>query len=337
MRRAAAGLAEQAEVLEKLAEAHGDRAVPVFTGMGGSYHVCYAPVTRLAAAGVSAWMLSAAELLHFRLPTLGANTTLIAVSQSGESAEVVSLAERLKAAGGARPRVLAITNGLDNPLARLADLALDTRAGEEGGVSTKTFSAALVVLGAVAEVLAGVDVAAAIARTGADTEQTAGIAARLLSRRDELGSRLASWMGSRSSLVLLGRGCGRAASEMGALTLKEAARFPAEALEAGQFRHGPLELAGPGFAAIVVATDPPTRALDVRLAADLAAAGAKVLLIGPGPSTGPEVLSLSVGSADPTLAPAAAIVPIQILAWRLAVDRGQRSGAFLENVEGDDE
>src|SRR5439155_10087208 len=110
-------------------------------------------------------------------------------------------------------------------------------------------------------------------------------------------------------LALLGRGCARAASEMGALTLKEAVRFPAEALESGQFRHGPLELAGPDFAAVVIATDPVTSALDLRLAADIAKTGAAVLIVSPEGAARTGMLGVAAGALDPAIAPAAAIVP----------------------------
>ena len=66
---------------------------------------------------------------------------------------------------------------------------------------------------------------------------------------------------------------------MGALTLKEAVGLPIESLETAQFRHGPLELAGPDLAAIVIATEPQTRDLDVGLAGELVDAGAAVLLV----------------------------------------------------------
>ena len=61
---------------------------------------------------------------------------------------------------------------------------------------------------------------------------------------------------------------------MGALTLKEAVGLPIESLQTAQFRHGPLELAGPDLAAIVIATEPETRDLDVGLAGELVALGA---------------------------------------------------------------
>ena len=71
--------------------------------------------------------------------------------------------------------------------------------------------------------------------------------------------------------MILGRGPARAAAEMGALTLKEAVGIAVESLETAQFRHGPLELVGPDLAAMVIATEPETGDLDLRLAAELAA------------------------------------------------------------------
>ena len=75
LRRAAAGLAGHLESLEALA-ARPARAL-VFAGMGSSYDACYPAVTALARAGIAATMVDTAELLHFRMPTLGANDDLI--------------------------------------------------------------------------------------------------------------------------------------------------------------------------------------------------------------------------------------------------------------------
>src|SRR5262245_2064188 len=121
LRRAIDALSAQRDVLAELGK-HADR-LPVFTGMGASYHACYPAVNALASRGKAALHVDAAELLHFRLPLLDGHTLLLAVSQSGRSAEVVRLAEAARAEAS-RPLVVAITNGLDNPLARLADLAL---------------------------------------------------------------------------------------------------------------------------------------------------------------------------------------------------------------------
>ncbi len=123
--------------------------------MGSSYDACYPAVTELAQAGVTAVMLDAAELLHFRTAMLGSRTILVAVSQSGESAEVVRAVREVRARPAEQPHVVAVTNGVTNTLAGLADLALDTHAGQEAGPSTMTFAASLVLVAAVGRAIAG--------------------------------------------------------------------------------------------------------------------------------------------------------------------------------------
>jgi glucosamine--fructose-6-phosphate aminotransferase (isomerizing) len=291
----------------------------VFTGMGSSYDACYPIVTALGSAGIAATMLDAAELLHFRLPAVAADTLVVCVSQSGRSAETVRVAEAL-AGRPARPAVVAVTNGADNPLAALADIHLDTRAGEEHGPSTMTFAATLVMLEAVAEALGA-------ERT--DGAEGAALAAeRLVADAEATAETLSDWLDDRPVLTLLARGGARAAAEMGALTLKEAARFPAESLQAAQFRHGPLELAGPEMAAIVFASTEATRALDVGMAAELRTAGARVLVIGDDAALLPGALGFALGDLSDCLSPAVAVIPTQLLAWSLARARGLDPGGY---------
>ena len=116
---------------------------------------------------------------------------------------------------------------------------------------------------------------------------------------------------------------------MGALTLKEAVGLPIESLETAQFRHGPLELAGPDLAAIVIATEPQTRDLDVGLAGELVDAGASVLLVVEEDEGPIRAVCIALGTLDRALAPAVSIVPAQLLAWKLAVQRGRPPGAYL--------
>ena len=106
------------------------------------------------------------------------------------------------------------------------------------------------------------------------------------------------------------------------------AGMPVESLQAAQFRHGPLELAGPELAAIVLATEPETVALDRELAADLARLGAAVLLVTDGAAPG-GMLSIAIGSLDRLLTPAASVVPAQLLAWRLSVATGRIPGSYV--------
>jgi glucosamine--fructose-6-phosphate aminotransferase (isomerizing) len=318
LRRAADALGDQQAALRELGGRAGRASPLAFSGMGSSYDACYAPVTVLGGAGVAAVMADAAEVLHFRRATLGADAL----------AEVVRLAEALRAAA-APPFLVSVTNGLENPLAGLADLALDTRAGDEHGPSTMTFAASLVTLAGVARVLGGeTDTGRVAAMVRNDAERAAASIETMLDRAEDLAGRLAAWLEDRPVLALLGRGTARAASEMGALMLKEAARFPAESLEAAQFRHGPLELAGAGTAVALVATEVATRDLDLGLADELAGHGTAVLVVssdGAGPDRAERV---AVGDLDRLIAPAAGVVPLQLLSWRLAVNRGREPGAY---------
>jgi glucosamine--fructose-6-phosphate aminotransferase (isomerizing) len=328
LRRAARALGDQRDVLSELGARAAEASPIAFSGMGSSYDACYAPVTVLGGAGVPALMADAAEVLHFRRASLGPGALVVVVSQSGRSAEVVRLAEALRAAPS-RPFLVSVTNGLENPLAGVADLALDTAAGEEHGPSTKTFAASLVALAGVARALSdGADIGRVVAAVAGDAERAASSIEAMLEGAEEMADRLAGWLEDRPVLALLGRGTARAASEMGALTLKEAARFPAESLEAAQFRHGPLELAGAGTAVAIVATEEATRDLDLGLAAELSGHGTAVMVVssdGAGPGRAERV---GVGALDRLIGPAAAIVPLQLLSWRLAVDRGRDPGAY---------
>ena len=322
LRRAAAGLAAQAEALDAVATRVGGTLV--FAGMGSSYDACYPAVTALAREGVAAVMTDTAELLHFRLPMLHAGDDLILVSQSGESAETVRAAEQLRSRGDT-PRIIAVTNDPDSSLARAADLTLQTLAGEETGPSTMTFAAALVVIGASALAIAGAKPAEVADRMTHDAEMTATAIDDLLARAS-LADDLVSWHGGRATTVILARGGARAAAEMGALTLKEAVGMPVESLQTAQFRHGPLELAGPDLAAMVIATEPETRDLDLGVADELRALGAAVWTVTAGVSaTG----ATDVGPLGRLLSPAAAIVPAQLLAWRLAILAGREPGAYV--------
>jgi glucosamine--fructose-6-phosphate aminotransferase (isomerizing) len=324
LRRAARALTEQLDTIEAVRDAGRRGGGVVFTGMGGSYDACYPAVNELAVHGVLALQIDAAELLHFRTRVLSAATVLVIVSQSGRSAEVVRLLDAFEDRAE-RPLVLSVTNGLANPLAQRADLRLDTRAGTEQGPSTMTFAASLVQLAAVGGALNGrsdvdpVDRARTAAREASDAVETVledeTIAARIADAAD------------RDTLVLLARGPARAAAEMGALTLKECG-VAAESYETAAFRHGPFELAGPALGAIVVATEPETLALDLGLAADLVGTGASAVVLSSRCDVPDGALWVRIPSVDRLLSSAVSIVPIQLLAWRLANARGRVPGAY---------
>ena len=130
IRRAAERLEDQATTLERLADLpEVARHAAVFTGMGASSAACHVPVTLLTGMGAPATTVDTAELLHFGRALLHRDSVLVVVSQSGRSAEAIRLVDSLEPAH--RPTVVAVTNGVDNPLAASASMALDTAAGPE--------------------------------------------------------------------------------------------------------------------------------------------------------------------------------------------------------------
>src|SRR5262245_3100728 len=327
LRRAADGLTAQRDTLEALAEQAARAGGVVLTGMGSSYDACFPAVNELSARGILALHIDTAELLHFRSHALGSSTVLVVVSQSGRSAEVVRLAETLGDLA-ARPIVLSITNGRDNPLAERAGLRLDTRVGPESGPSTMTFAASMAHLTAVAAVLAGDAPAAGIEDARASAEDAAAAIEALLDRAEPIAEALADVVRDRDTVAVLGRGPSRAAAEMGALTLKESGVM-AEAFSTAAFRHGPFELAGPNLGAVVVATEPETRPLDLRLAGDLVRTGAGVAVIADDALAPDGALAVSIGPTDRSLGSAVSLVPVQLLARRMAFERGRDPGVYL--------
>jgi len=331
LRRAAGSLIEQVEALGPVAGSDVRSRPLLLTGMGSSYHTCLAAASILGRGGVLAVTANAAELLHFRREALTEASLVVMISQSGQSVEVVRLAEEF-AARGRRPPLVAITNGTDNPLASMVDVPLDTAAGEEVGPSTMSYAATFVPLRAlVAVILASPGKAwrHEVEQTVLNARQAADAAGWMLRSPGELAGDLMAWMNGRRSLAILGRGVARGAAETGALVLKEAARFPVEALDAAEFRHGPLELADPNLAVVLLSLEEGIRPLDRRLAEELGRHGAAVMIVGDLNGGADGTRSLGIGRLDPLLSCAVAVIPAQLLAWRLALAGGWHPGEFL--------
>jgi glucosamine--fructose-6-phosphate aminotransferase (isomerizing) len=324
MRAAAASLRAQLSTLEAVrASAAATPERLVVTGMGSSYDAALAFTSVLSRAGAQVLCATASELLHFQSPAIRPGSVVVVISQSGLSAEAVRLATALRARGDVT--LVSITNGLDNELAGVADLALDMAAGEEVGPSTKTFAATMVVLAVLARAVlddgdATLEPAFHLADTAAD--HLAGA----LEDPEVHASALEEWWGERERLVFVGRGAGLASAELAALVMKEAAHIGAFALESAEFRHGPMEMAGPGLAVAIVDIEPATSALEHGLAADLRATGAAVLVIGSDDTDVPPSRAELVG--DPLLDAVIATAPLLLLVWRLSTRRSVVPGEF---------
>ncbi len=260
----------------------------VLSGMGGSHYAAYPAWLALVGRGLPAWWVDTAELLHDAAGLVGGRTLLWLTSQSGESAEIVELLRGLRASS--RPTVVGLTNTPESTLAEAADHVVLLHAGDEQAVSTKTF----------VNTLGAFSLAVATDRT----EAVGGLGRAAAALDDWAGSldaaveRAAALLDGPAGVVIVGRGRSLAAARAGALTIKEAAKTHAEALGSGAFRHGPVELAGPGLAVIVLAGDARAADLNRALAADVAGYGSPVAWVGDGcPEGVPALASPGVDSA----------------------------------------
>src|ERR1700761_3325663 len=237
----------------------------VLTGMGSSHDAALPTWRRLTRQGQAAWWVDTGQLLD--TPELiTATTLLIVTSQSGSSGEVVSLLE-----SGPRPATLvAVTNDETSPLAAAADLVIALHSGDEATVSTKSYLNSLAAHDLLAATLTGTapgDVLA-VAKV---VEEFGGAAGLAPLARELLAA-------GNPRLAYVGFGDYAATALYAGLITKEGAKVAAEGYVGGEFRHGPLELAGAGLTAVLFgADDPDTNPFLRRLGADLIQAGSAVI------------------------------------------------------------
>jgi glucosamine--fructose-6-phosphate aminotransferase (isomerizing) len=301
--------------------AHRDYDRVVFTGMGSS-HVAALPSWRqLVADGRSTWWVDTGQLLDSpRLIT--AATLLVITSQSGASGEIAALLSPAEDFQPARPlAVVGITNEPGSPLGRASDAVILLRSGPEATVSTKSYLNSLAAHQQLLSVLAG---SGAAPGSPADT-------AKLVSDLNPVPAATALAQvvttASHPRIAFVGiRDHGATALYAGLIT-KEAAKIAAEGFIGGQFRHGPLELAGPGLSAILFGAQADDAAGPITgLAADLVATGADVTLVGDLVMPGTRTIVIPRGAALTELAAGAVVA--QHIAVQIARARGIEPGAF---------
>jgi glutamine---fructose-6-phosphate transaminase (isomerizing) len=305
------------EAVRAIARARPRRIV--LSGMGSSLFACYPAFLRLFDAGFAVTWIELAELLHWGASKLDRDALLVLVSQSGETIELLRLLADHRPGG----LILAVTNTPDSTLARQATYVVPIGAGLEQAIATKTYTTSLLALWLLAERILGAaapDLTAALSPTLAAVERFCATGPALVAGLSDI------WFGT-GPVTLLGRGPSLATALAGGLLLKETAKIHAEGMSNAQFRHGPVEIAGSQHRAIVCAGSEQTRYLDMGFAADLAAYGSQVLLLGQvdrGGTTMRDMIELP----PLTLAPLAEIIPLQFLAREIALRHGIVPGAF---------
>ncbi len=288
----------------------------VVTGMGSSFHAAQPLVLRLISQGHHAQAIEASELIHHATALIEPRTLVVAISQSGESVEVVRLLELAER----KAIVLGVTNSAESTLARRSASVILTQAGQETSVSCKTYVATLAALCWLGDQFSS----EARAKQFPELAGAPNAAAQYLSKYRDHVDQLVESLDGIHYLVLTGRGVSLAAAQVGALIIKESARFPAEGMSSASFRHGPLEMVSPELFVLVYAGSDETRQLNLRLAQEVRDCGGRAEAVQAGAADRPFNLPAFTRASLPILE----ILPAQMMALALAARQGFEAGRF---------
>lgn len=266
-----------------------------------------------------------ASEFRYRDPIIGPSTLTLLISQSGETADTLAA---LREAKGKQGLVVSICNVVDSSIARASDGVIYTHAGPEIGVaSTKAFTTQLVALllfalhlGRVRQVLSAEDCRAKIANLLT--------LPRLIEECLELDSQIEQAVPELSiarDFLYLGRGNQYPIALEGALKLKEISYIHAEGYPAGEMKHGPIALIDEQLPVVVLAPDNPTFDKVISNMEEVRSRGGRVILFtsGRGCHLKAQCESLfCLPMADDELMPILASIPMQLLAYHVAVYKG---------------
>ncbi|MDO8964684.1 MAG: glutamine--fructose-6-phosphate transaminase (isomerizing) [Coriobacteriia bacterium] len=292
---------------------------------GTSYHAAL-----VAKNLIEAWARIPVEVdvsseFRYRDPIVDDETLVVAVTQSGETADTLAGVREARERGA---KVIAITNVVGSRVTRESDGVIYTHAGPEIGVAaTKTFTAQIAALTVLALKLAQARGALSDERVASLWEEIVtlpDVVEAILQDLSSLEECAAAYKDACSSLFL-GRGVGVAVAMEGALKLKEISYIHAEAYAAGEMKHGPIALITTEVPVVCVATQGHTYEKVVSNIQEVRARGAEVIVVA---TAGDEDIRkhaehvLHIPRTSEALSAIPASVPLQLLSYYIAKLRG---------------
>jgi glucosamine--fructose-6-phosphate aminotransferase (isomerizing) len=261
---------------------------------------------------------------RYRNPVLLPNTLGLVISQSGETADTLAALRHMKEAGVTTGGIINVPT---SSMAREVDLLLPTHAGPEIGVaSTKAFTCQLAVMAALATNLARVkgrleDEASIVEHL----QQVPEAMSQALSHDAEIEA-MAPKIAAARDVLYLGRGPEYPLALEGALKLKEISYIHAEGYASGEMKHGPIALIDDQVPLIVIAPSGPLFDKTVSNMHEAQARGAQVVLIsdaeGIAQAGENTIATIEMPKVHPLIAPLVYAVPVQLLAYHVAVAKG---------------
>ena len=265
-----------------------------------------------------------ASEFRYRNPIIEDGTIVIAISQSGETADTLAAVEQAKERGAT---VLGLVNVVGSTIARTTDAGVYLRVGPEIGVaSTKAFTAQVAVLAMLAIELGR--------RRHLSTDSAGALLAELMALPQKIESvlgqsdaikQIAEANIDRDNWLFLGRGLNYPVALEGALKLKEISYIHAEGLPAAEMKHGPIALITDGMPAVFIATKSSNYEKIIGNIEEVRARGGKTIVVG---TEGDENIKqyadelITVPDTTEQLQPILTAIPLQLLAYHAAVLRG---------------
>lgn len=299
----------------------------LFTGMGSSYFAPHTSSALLSSHGIYSSVINAGELLHYHRKAIPGDALFVAISQSGESYEIVKLLE-LQDPG---LKCIGITNEEKSTLAGKSGIALLSMAGREDMTSTKTYISTLMVLHIFSLAIAG----SWDERNIAELKEVIIEVDRLVKTSESWIEGVSSHLGHPHFVQVIGRGPSYSSVKQGALMFMEAARNPAAGIYGGEFRHGPMEMVKEGFRAVLFAPGGATFDQALKMAKDITGFGGKVLMITNRREeiSDSGILPFEISCENEYLFPVPAIIPLQFIVNRWATEKGNEPGDFTRGAK----
>jgi len=280
------------------------------TGSGTSYNA--AEITKYLMSKFAKIKIN--TLISSELPfspnEIEPNSTLITISQSGESADVL---EAVKIAKESNAKILSIVNLLNSSLSQQSSLAIGLNCGPEIGVAaTKSFTSQLSILYKICDQLCNGCI-------NPDWEKVSSAISQILSNNSKI-KEIAKSLKDVSDIYVLGRGIHLPIAKEAALKLKELAYIHAEGIPAGELIHGPLALMDSNVYVIIINPNDSTYNDTLNSANQIKARGAKIIGISDKKSNVYDYW-IDIPSIDESLYPLIEIVPIQLLSYYSALEK----------------
>ncbi len=280
------------------------------TGSGTSYNsalIAKQMLSRYAKIKVEPIMSSE---LQFSPDSIEENSILIAISQSGESADVL---EAVKIAKKANCKIISIVNLLTSSLAHEADVVIGMNCGPEIGVAaTKSFTAQLVIIYKIVEKLSNGEIKINFDKISESVSKTLDKPIRIQT--------IAQKLKNISDIYVLGRGVHYPIAIEAALKLKELTYIHAEGIPGGELKHGPLALMDESVFVLIINPNDSTYSDTLTSAREIKARGAKIIGISDVESDVYDYW-IEISKVEESMYPISEIIPIQLLSYYAALEK----------------